>query len=159
MVGEPRRTWIGTARILSADRSTAREAPGWEKRDGRLLVPRKCIPVEFPFARATRISGRMAAGQRCWKQGRYGYGQLIAVNDLLLVQAEDGRVVLVRADRQKATKVAEIPALSDRTWNHPVVAAQRLIVRNDREAACYALPLVHNGSDLDSRRPSSDQRR
>lgn len=79
-------------------------------------------------------------GKRCWKKGRYGYGQLIVLNDLLLIQAEDGRIVLVRADPNSATEIAELAALPDRTWNHPVVASSRLLVRNDREAACYELP-------------------
>ncbi len=79
-------------------------------------------------------------GKRCWKKGRYGYGQLIVLNDLLLIQAEDGRSVLVRANHESATELGGLAALSDRTWNHPVVASGRLLVRNDREAACYELP-------------------
>lgn len=82
----------------------------------------------------------LSDGSRLWKRGRYGHGQLIGVNNLLMVQAEDGRVVLVRADAEQATEIAALSALSDRTWNHPVVAAGRLLVRNDREAACYELP-------------------
>jgi outer membrane protein assembly factor BamB len=30
-------------------------------------------------------------GQRCWKRGRYGHGQVLLVGDKLLIQAESGR--------------------------------------------------------------------
>lgn len=91
--------------------------------DGRILV---CIDVK--------------TGNRCWKGGRYGYGQLILVNDLLLVQAESGDVVLVEASPLEHRELGNFAALADRTWNHPVVSGNLLLVRNDREAACYELP-------------------
>jgi outer membrane protein assembly factor BamB len=56
---------------------------------------------------------------------------------------ESGEVALVQASPQSHRELARFPALSDRTWNHPVVAGGRLLVRNDREAACYELPLKH----------------
>ena len=83
----------------------------------------------------------LADGSRRWKQGRYGYGQLILVNDTLLIQAELGRIVLVEANPNAFSEVATLDALSERTWNHPVVAGRHLIVRNDREAVCYLLPI------------------
>ncbi|HEY2251266.1 MAG TPA: PQQ-binding-like beta-propeller repeat protein, partial [Planctomycetaceae bacterium] len=84
----------------------------------------------------------LADGTRRWKQGRYGHGQLIIVNDMLLVQAEFGRIVLVKADSEAFREVAGLDALSERTWNHPVVAGRHLLVRNDREAVCYLLPVL-----------------
>ncbi|MCF6284974.1 MAG: hypothetical protein L3K26_07275, partial [Candidatus Hydrogenedentes bacterium] len=36
--------------------------------------------------------------------------------------------------------VARLQALHGRTWNHPVVAHNKLFVRNDKEAVCYELP-------------------
>ena len=84
----------------------------------------------------------IADGQRKWKRGRYGHGQIILVDDLLLVQAEAGDVVLVEANPNSVGKeVARFPALKGRTWNNPALAGAYLLVRNDREAACYELPL------------------
>jgi outer membrane protein assembly factor BamB len=81
-------------------------------------------------------------GQRKWKRGRYGHGQIILVDDLLLVQAESGDVVLVEANPNSAgEEVARFPALEGRTWNNPALAGAYLLVRNDREVACYELPL------------------
>ena len=78
-------------------------------------------------------------GNRQWKGGRYGYGQLILVGSLLLIQLESGEVALVKAWPHSHREVARFAALNDRTWNHPVMAGGLLLVRNDREAACYQL--------------------
>lgn len=80
-------------------------------------------------------------GQRKWKRGRYGHGQLILVDDLLLIQTESGDVVLVDASSIEHNERARFPALSSHTWNAPTFAAPYLLVRNDREAACYELAL------------------
>lgn len=82
----------------------------------------------------------LADGTRRWKNGRYGYGQLILVNDMLMIQTELGRIVMVKADPSQFVEVAALDALSERTWNQPVVAGRFLLVRNDREAVCYELP-------------------
>ena len=78
-------------------------------------------------------------GERAWKRGRYGHGQLILADDLLLIQAESGDVVLVSASPTAHQELARFPALSSKTWNHPALAMPYLLVRNDREAACYKL--------------------
>jgi outer membrane protein assembly factor BamB len=87
----------------------------------------------------------LADGTRRWKQGRYGHGQLILVNDMLLIQTESGRIVLVKAEPRAFIEIAALDALSDRTWNHPVLAGRYLLVRNDREAVCYLLPISTAG--------------
>ncbi len=79
-------------------------------------------------------------GDCCWKGGRYGYGQLVLADDLLIVQAESGDVALVEATPEQYHERAIFPALDQRTWNHPVVCGDMLLVRNDQEAACYRLP-------------------
>lgn len=78
-------------------------------------------------------------GTRRWKSGRYGYGQLILVNQTLLIQSESGRIVLVQANPDKFAEVATLDALRERTWNQPVIAGPFLLVRSDREAACFEL--------------------
>lgn len=83
----------------------------------------------------------LADGNRQWKRGRYGHGQLMLVDDLLVIQAEDGRVALVEASPARFTELASFQPLADKTWNYPVVAGDQLLVRNANEAACYQLPL------------------
>ncbi|MBI4605856.1 MAG: PQQ-like beta-propeller repeat protein [Planctomycetes bacterium] len=78
-------------------------------------------------------------GARRWKAGRYGHGQLLLVEDLLLVQAESGEVVLLEPSPEEHRELGRFEALHDKTWNHPAFRPPYLLVRNDREAACYEL--------------------
>jgi outer membrane protein assembly factor BamB len=80
-------------------------------------------------------------GERCWKRGRYGHGQLLLVEDLLLLQAESGEVVLIEPNPEELTELGSFDALDGKTWNIPTLAGPYLLVRNDREAALFELPL------------------
>jgi outer membrane protein assembly factor BamB len=83
-----------------------------------------------------------ATGERLWKRGRYGHGQLLLVGDLLLVQAENGEVVLVEASGEEHRELGRFTALSGKTWNPPALSGDLLLVRNDQEAAAFRLPLA-----------------
>lgn len=82
-------------------------------------------------------------GERCWKRGRYGFGQVIlfAEQGLLLVASEQGELVLLEADPDSYSELASLEAIGGKTWNHPVVVRNRLVIRNGSEAVCYALPV------------------
>ncbi|MDA1050829.1 MAG: PQQ-binding-like beta-propeller repeat protein [Planctomycetota bacterium] len=84
----------------------------------------------------------IAAHTRRWKERGFGHGQVLLVDDLLLVQAESGDVVLVEAAPARFVEVARLPALSSRTWNYPVLAGAYLLARNEQEIACFELPLA-----------------
>ena len=82
-------------------------------------------------------------GQRRWKGGRYGQGQLVllAEQSVLLLVTEMGDLALVRASPEGFEELATVPALEGKTWNHPVVIHDLLLVRNSHEMAAYRLPL------------------
>ena len=83
----------------------------------------------------------LKTGDRMWKGGRYGKGQLLLLENasLVLVAAEDGQVHLVRADPKEFVEVDSFKALEGKTWNHPVVVGDKLYVRNSQEAAGFQL--------------------
>ena len=81
----------------------------------------------------------IATGERKWKDGHYGSGQTLLVDDLMIVQTEPGAVVLAAAKPEAFVELGSIPALSVKTWNHPTLAGRYLLVRNSEEMACYEL--------------------
>jgi hypothetical protein len=85
----------------------------------------------------------LKTGERKWKGGHYGKGQVLLLEDsgLLLVAAEQGQMALLRADPSAHVEVASFPALEGKTWNHPVLVGDRVYLRNSQEAAAYQLPL------------------
>jgi hypothetical protein len=95
--------------------------------DGRLL---SCIDLEH--------------GERKWKGGRYGSGQLVLLpdQDLLLVVSEEGELALVAATPDQYTELARVPAIQGKTWNQPVLVRDVLLVRNGEEMAAFRLSLV-----------------
>jgi len=78
-------------------------------------------------------------GKSRWRAHDYGNGQvlLIADQDLLLILSEQGEAALVDAKPDEYHEIAKIQALNGKTWNHPVIAHGKLLVRNGEEAACY----------------------
>ncbi len=95
--------------------------------DGRILA---CIDV--------------ADGVRKWKGGRFGHGQLVVLadQDLLLVVSEQGELALVAATPERFLELARFPAIDGKTWNHPALVGDVLLVRNGQEMAAFRLSLL-----------------
>jgi len=84
---------------------------------------------------------RLADGERAWKRGRYGQGQLLRVGGTILVQAESGEVVAVPATPRRPEELGRLAAIDGQTWNNLCLAGSRLLVRNAEEAACYEVSI------------------
>jgi outer membrane protein assembly factor BamB len=76
-----------------------------------------------------------------WKRGRYGHGQMSLVNDLLLVQTETGEIVLVDPTPEGLPELSRFRVVDGKIWNSPALAGPYLLVRTEREAALFELPL------------------
>jgi outer membrane protein assembly factor BamB len=83
----------------------------------------------------------LKSGERKWKGERYGHGQIVLLpdQDLLLVVSEDGNLALVKATGDQFAEVAKVKAIEGKTWNHPVIVGDTVLVRNDREMAAFKL--------------------
>ncbi len=79
-------------------------------------------------------------GSRKWKGERYG-GQLVllADQDMIIVLTEKGEIALVSAVSDKFTELHKFQAMNGKTWNHPILVGNMLIVRNLEEMVAYSL--------------------
>jgi outer membrane protein assembly factor BamB len=80
-------------------------------------------------------------GERKWAGGNYGSGQLVLLGDqdVLLIISELGSLALVSAVPDGFKELAQFPAIKGKTWNHPVLAGDVLLVRNGEEMAAFRL--------------------
>ena len=76
-------------------------------------------------------------GERKWKEGRYGYGQVVLAGNHLIVTSDQGDLALVNASPDKYTEVARFSAVQGQTWNYPAIANGKLLVRNSNEMAAF----------------------
>jgi len=84
----------------------------------------------------------LASGKRMWAQSRgdrYGHGQLILVEDTLVIQTEAGGLAFVAARTDRFEELLRAPALVSISWNIPAIAGRYLAIRNDAEVILYQL--------------------
>ncbi len=78
-------------------------------------------------------------GERRWKDGRYGHGQILLAGGHILVLSEKGELILVEATPDRFHEECRFPALKGKTWNPPALDLRYVFVRNDTEMAVYRL--------------------
>ena len=83
----------------------------------------------------------LATGKKKWKKGRYGNGQSLLIGDQgqMLVLSEEGDAVLTDISPKGLNELSRFKAIDGKTWNHPVIAGNKLLVRNSEQMACYEL--------------------
>lgn len=143
---------IGTGQIGTRRIAVARGPGGWTVEERWTSIRLKPYFNDFVVhdGHAFGFDGSILAcidledGKRKWKGGRYGNGQLVLLpdQDLLLVLSEKGELALVAAAPDQFTELARFPAIEGKTWNHPVLVGDLLLVRNGQEMVAFRLPLA-----------------
>ncbi len=130
-----------------APSKTAAAAETWSARELWHNYRMKCSYAN-PVARDGYIYGLdrgilacvdAETGKRAWKRGRYGHGQLLLADDLLVILSEKGKLALVEATPEEYRELVRMPAIDGKTWNNPTLVDGRIYVRNHIEMACYDL--------------------
>jgi outer membrane protein assembly factor BamB len=80
-----------------------------------------------------------ATGERKWKDGHYGYGQLLLASGCLIILTGEGELALVKATPERHEELARFPAIHGKTWNCPAIGDGKLLVRKSAEMACFDL--------------------
>jgi outer membrane protein assembly factor BamB len=135
----------GGTRRLAVTHDTA----GWSAKERYTSIGLKPYFTDFVVHKgyAYGFDGRYVAcmdvkdGTKKWKGGKFGNGQLVLIadQDLLLILSEKGELALVKAVPQQFTEVARFQAIKGKTWNHPVLVGNIVLVRNAQEMAAFKL--------------------
>lgn len=117
--------------------------PLWTSRDMKSKFSTALAIGDFAYGLDDGILAciDLSTGRKTWKKARYGHGQLLRVGDRIVAQTEPGEVALFEPDPKTFKELARLPALDSKAWNNPAFAPPYLLVRNDREAICFELPL------------------
>jgi outer membrane protein assembly factor BamB len=83
-------------------------------------------------------TGRLAWSAPGFGKSSKDYAATILVGRNLLVQSEDGQLVLIEANPEKYTERGRLQVCGN-TWSHPAYADGRLYVRDGRELKCIPL--------------------
>ncbi len=92
-------------------------------------------------------------GERKWEGDfRFGHGQMLLQDGLLLITTEEGKLTLVEANPNEFKPLSIIEVFNERTWNPPSLADGRVYMRCDGRhqwMACYDLRAEKTEEDKD----------
>ena len=112
------------------------------------------------FFECSNIVDDEQEGRRTFRQrDRFGNGQLLLIGDHLLIHTEHGKLKLVEANPEEYVELGEIPTITGICWNTICLYDKYLLVRSEREAACFELSLSYedsNEEDISEESPETD---
>jgi outer membrane protein assembly factor BamB len=134
---------VGTRRIhLAHEASTWNDQTLWTSRQFKPYYNDMVLHHGhlYGFDGSVFTCTNIDTGKPTWRaSAHYGNGQVLLLpdQDLLLILSESGEVALVDAKPDAHHELARFQALEGKTWNHPVLAHGKLLVRNGQEVACF----------------------
>ena len=91
----------------------------------------------YGFDEAMLTCMDFATGDVKWQQKDLGKGALIMADGKLIIQAEDGRLVIAEAAPEAYKEISKTPAVAKRSWVSPVLANGKMYCRNNNgETVC-----------------------
>jgi len=87
---------------------------------------------------------QISTGDRLWKKGRFNHGQIMMIDDIIVVQDEDGPLHFIRPHATGYDSLLTVAAMEGTSWANPALFDNKLIVRNATTIACYELPISRN---------------
>jgi outer membrane protein assembly factor BamB len=87
---------------------------------------------------------RLSDGEQMWKRrGRFGHGQILMVNNSILLHSESGELYLIEATPDEYRELGKIKTIDGVCWNTLCLTGNRLLVRSEIEAACIEIPMIN----------------
>ena len=115
---------------------------------GSVLKTKLTSPVirdgfAYSFSNGFVECARLSDGERIWKRrARAGHGQMLLLDNLLLVHSEDGVLYLVEATPEEYRELGSVNTIRGVCWNTLCLTGDLLLVRSELEAACLKLPVA-----------------
>jgi len=89
------------------------------------------------YAKAPLACVNLMTGETQWSEAGFGLGGIILAGDKLLVLADNGELVLIKASPAAYAEEARFKALAGKCWSTPAFSKGKIFVRSTTEGACY----------------------
>ena len=134
------------AQVIELENDEGRLIPVPLARDPRVLKTKFSNPVVkdgFAYAISDRFVECVDTKtlKKQWRRRGFGTGQLLLVGDKLLVHAESGKLSLAEATPEEYVDLGSIDTVEGTCWNTFAIYNDLVLVRSEKEAACFRLPL------------------
>ncbi|QEG22360.1 outer membrane protein assembly factor BamB family protein [Mariniblastus fucicola] len=134
------------AQVISLENEDGKLIPIPEARDPRALKTKFSNPAihdGYAYAISDRFLECADAKtlKKQWRHRGFGTGQLLLVGDKLLVHAETGKLSLVTATPESYEELGSVETVDGTCWNTIALFKDLVLVRSEKEAACFRLPL------------------
>lgn len=131
---------------ISKDSGGIKAAEAWANKDLKINLATPvlvdgylyCQGANKDYVCASAANGELKWSQPGFGQGKKDYASTIVTGKNLLVLAEDGQLLLLKANPEKYTELGRVQACGN-TWSFPAYADGKLYVRDGRQLACLDL--------------------
>jgi outer membrane protein assembly factor BamB len=134
-LGQPNEAWnvksIGKSKRLLKTKMT-----------NPVVIDDHAFALSDGFVTCVRLLDEEPGLEKSWIQRtRFKHGQLLNVGDKLLVHGQDGVLALLEVNFDEYRALGKAKTVEGFCWNTIALYGDLLLVRSERQAACYRLPI------------------